>query len=83
MTLQPLERDAVEHGDRYLAAYASVHSLLSDPDPLGALREPATTSAAVGSPQIPSARLAHSAGGRRKMKRRRFRSTPAAATATG
>lgn len=70
MTLQPLERDAVEQGDRYLAAYASVHSLLPEVDPVSALPERFT--ADITTPVIPAARLAHSAGGRRKAKRRRF-----------
>lgn len=83
MTLQPSERRAVEHGDRYLAAYATVHSLLSDTEPAPSRRESTSVPVLAVSPGIPSARLAHSVGGRRKLKRRRFRAAPDATPAPG
>ena len=84
MTAQPLERHATGQGDRYLAAYAAVHSILEEsttaPDGISppAVRSAADATTAV----IPAARLARSTGGRRKMKRRRFRSVPGTATTT-
>ena len=84
MTAQPLERHATDQGDRYLAAYAAVHSILEEPAVLpdqASSRGPRVSSPAEPA-AIPAARLARSTGGRRKMKRRRFLSLPGTAPTT-
>ena len=78
MSLHPLERQVAE-GDRYLVAYASVHSILEETAPVQ--RALLDVPAALQASAIPAARLAHSSGGRHKVKRRLFR--PAVALATG
>lgn len=77
MTMQPLERTSTAVGnDRYLAAYASVHSLLEDPDTLVTTSSTQAIAVSPPAPGLPAARLGRSTGGRHKVKRRLFRPAP-------